>query len=218
MIKARIQTTLALMTLSLCLTLSANAAEKKADKKAEKKTDMKLFVVNTSASSAYWKGTKVTGFHEGHIKIKEGTFEILKGELSKGTVAIDMSSIVDEDLKDPKFNAKLTGHLKSEDFFNVEKFPTATLSIAKVEKIKAGGENTHQVSGDLMIKGMIRPITFPAKISITGDELKAVATMTVDRTKYDIRYGSGKFFQGLGDKLIHDTFIVKVDLAAQAAK
>jgi polyisoprenoid-binding protein YceI len=203
----------AFAVLSLCLgmAVTGQAAEKKA-------AATQTFTVDTTKSVATWKGTKVTGFHVGHINVKDGSLTTTGKELSSGTVSIDMTSITDDDMKkDDPYNAKLITHLKSPDFFSAEKFPTATLKITKVEK-KASGANTHEVTGDLTIKGVTNPVTFPLKITHKDGVLSASGTVTIDRTKYDIRYGSGKFFQNLGDKLIHDKFMVSFDLVANAAK
>lgn len=165
-------------------------------------------------SSIAWHGTKVTGKHDGTIQLKSGSLVESSGKITGGEFTIDMKSIQDTDLTDANYNKKLITHLKSEDFFDAEKNPDAKF-VAKKITHKAGDQ--YEVSGDLTIKGVTKPNTFVATISKTADGYEVVANgITVDRTQYGIKYGSGKFFQGLGDKLIHDTFTIDIKLAASA--
>jgi polyisoprenoid-binding protein YceI len=109
--------------------------------------------------------------------------------------------------------ARLEGHLKADDFFGVEKFPTANFVITKVTPAAAAGKLT--VSGNLTIKGITKPISFPATLAVKGNSLSAVAKgVKVDRTKYDIRYGSKSFFDSIGDKAIDDEFTLDITLVA----
>jgi len=103
--------------------------------------------------------------------------------------------------------------LKSDDFFSVEKNKTAHFEITKVTS-KSG--NDFDLTGKMTIKGITQEITFPATIITTAKEVKATAKITLDRTKWDIKYGSGKFFEGLGDKIIHDDFVIELNLQAEA--
>ena len=158
-----------------------------------------------------WIGKKVTGEHSGTIMVKEGKLAMHDGQLEKGKVTIDMTSILCTDLKG-EWADKLVGHLKNADFFDVENHNTAVLDILKVTPGKDGNSI---VSGNLTIKGITKPIEFPAKIEVKDGKLAAYAEVNVDRTLYDIKYGSGKFFEGLGDKAIHDEFTIKFKIAAQ---
>jgi polyisoprenoid-binding protein YceI len=115
-----------------------------------------------------------------------------------------MTSLISTDLEGDS-KAKLEGHLKSDDFFSVEKHPTSTLVFTNV---KSTGKNSYEVTGDLTIKGITKPITFD--VSIYGN--KATATAKIDRAEYNVRYGSGSFFDNLGDKTIYDEFDLVVDL------
>lgn len=184
--------------------LLANAATEK------KAAGPETFKVDTSASIAKWEGKKIGGGHHGELKVKGGELTVAKGALTGGQVEIDMSSIKDVDLTDAEYNTKLVNHLKSDDFFSVEKHPVSTFKITKVEN--KGGKN--MVTGDLTIKGITHPNTFPADVKLDKGQLKAKGTMTVDRTLYDIRFRSAKFFENLGDKVIRDQFTVSFDLAA----
>ncbi len=161
--------------------------------------------VKTSESTVTWKGYKVTGSHYGTINLKEGALMFDGDKLTGGEFTVDMTSLVSTDLEGES-KGKLEGHLKSDDFFGVEKNPTSKLVFTNV---KASGKNSYKVTGDLTIKGKTNPVTFD--VSVYGN--KATATMKVDRSKYDVRYGSGSFFDNLGDKTIYDEFDLVVDLA-----
>lgn len=160
--------------------------------------------IKTDKSKVVWKGYKVTGSHEGTINIKSGSLTFNEGKLIGGDFVVDMTSLVDTDLNG-EMKGKLEGHLKSDDFFGVENNPTATLVF---KKVTAAGKNAYNVTGDLMIKGKTNPITFT--ISIYGN--KATASLKIDRTKYDVKYGSTSFFDGLKDKAIYDEFDLVADL------
>lgn len=170
--------------------------------------------VDLGASKVEWIGRKVTGQHNGTVEITSGDLKVDNGELAAGKFEIDFNSIKVLDLEDAESNAKLTGHLKSEDFFSAEKHPKATFEITKVEKVSDDKGNNYKVDGNLTIKGITKNISFPAKVNIAGDKLTAQADFNIDRTQWDIKYGSGKFFEGLGDKAIYDDFNIKFDITA----
>ena len=161
--------------------------------------------VDVAQSSINWTGKKVTGQHEGTINLKDGTL-IFKGKkLVGGTFNVDMNSIVVTDLKAGQGKEKLEGHLKADDFFGTEKFATATLIF---KKVVTKAPNAYTVNGDLTIKGITQPVTF----DITTSTNTASTTVKIDRTKYNIKYGSGSFFDNLGDKAINDDFNLTVNL------
>ena len=162
--------------------------------------------VKVSESTVTWKGYKVTGSHEGTINLKSGHLEMKGKKLIGGEFVVDMTSISNTDLEAGKGKEKLEGHLKSADFFGVESNPTAKMVFTTV---KAMNDNSYTVTGDLTIKGITKPVT----LVVSMFENKATATLKVDRTKYDIKYGSGSFFDNLGDKAIYDDFDLVVDLA-----
>jgi polyisoprenoid-binding protein YceI len=172
------------------------------------KTNMK---VDTQKSTITWDGKKVTGAHTGHISIKEGSLEVEGKKLTGGAFVIDMNTITCTDLKDAEYNANFVGHLKSDDFFGVEKHQESKLLI---KSVKQKEKNNVEITGDLTIKGKTLPITFPATVETDGKTLKATAKITIDRTKYEIKYGSGSFFDNLGDKAIDNNFTLTVELVA----
>ncbi len=178
----------------------------------------KVLKIKPAESELLWTGKKVTGAHNGAIKIKDGSLKLSADKVVGGTINIDMSTISVADITDPKTNEKLLGHLKSDDFFSVDKNKTAKFEIKKVEPIAnaPAGKANATVSGDLTIKGTTKPLSFPAVLEVTKDSVKATGTAEVDRTLYGVKYGSGKFFENLGDKAIDDKF--KIDLKVTAAK
>lgn len=161
--------------------------------------------VDVSKSTINWTGKKVTGQHEGTINLKDGNLVFKGKKLVGGTFNVDMASLITTDLKAGQGKEKLEGHLKSDDFFGIEKFPTATLVI---KKATLKSDATYTVTGDLTIKGKTSPITFD--LATTANT--ASANLKIDRTKYDIKYGSGSFFDNLGDKAINDNFDLNVAL------
>lgn len=172
------------------------------------------YKVDNSKSTVKWKGTKVTGEHYGTIDFKEGNLTADGQKIKSGTFQINMESIVNEDLEDESTNQKLVGHLKSDDFFSVDKHPVSTFELKEV-KHKAG--NKYSLTGDLTIKGITHPVTFDATVDVNENQLKANGNMEVDRTLYDIKFRSGKFFSNLGDNLIHDTFNLDFNVVASSA-
>jgi polyisoprenoid-binding protein YceI len=160
--------------------------------------------VNVADSVVQWTGYKVTGQHEGTIMLKQGALIYNNSELVGGKFTMDMTTINTTDLQGDYKN-KLDGHLKADDFFGVDKHKTATLVFTSV---KPNGTN-HTIEGDLTIKG----ITNKIKFNMTVSEKSAVANLKIDRTKFDIKYGSASFFDGLKDRAIYDEFDLKVNLS-----
>lgn len=170
------------------------------------------YQVDAKQSKITWVGRKVTGEHSGNISLANGTL-IYDGKTFKGgNFVMNMESITNTDIESDEYKQKLIGHLKSDDFFSTSKFPKATLAI---KSMKPAGENKYDVKGDLTIKGITKEVEFPATIRTEAGVLKAQAKIVVDRTKYDIRYGSGSFFDNLGDKAIDDKFELNVDLVGK---
>lgn len=161
--------------------------------------------IDTDTSNVEWVGKKIGGQHEGTIKIKSGNLELEGKKIISGNIVIDMTTIVNTDLSDKEYQDKLVGHLNSGDFFGVEKFPTANIVLSKESKFK---KNKAQVTGKLTIKGKTENITF----DLVKTEGKYIATIDIDRSKFDIRYGSNSFFDNLGDKAIADIFTIKISL------
>ena len=160
--------------------------------------------VNVAESNIHWLGKKVTGQHEGNIALSSGVLVMENNALSGGRFVVDMNSMTCTDLEGEYAN-KLIGHLKSDDFFGTATHPEATLVFTAVE---AKGEGVYAVTGDFTIKN----ITHPASFDLTVSENGATAKVVIDRSKYDIRYGSNSFFDNLGDKAIYNDFELDVNL------
>lgn len=168
------------------------------------------YKVDTKASKVEWLGKKVTGQHNGFLSLKSGDFNFEDGVLTGGTFTVDMTTITNSDLSG-EYKTKLENHLKSDDFFGVESYPTATFVITKAVP---QGPNKYKIVGDITIKGKTEEIQFPATIEEKGGQITGVATLTIDRSKFDVRYGSGSFFDDLGDKVIYDNFDLTVSIVA----
>jgi len=169
--------------------------------------------IDINKSTVEWLGTKVTGQHNGTLSLKEGSVNSERGAFKGGRFVFDMNSIKVLDIDDEKWNLKLENHLKSEDFFGVEKHPLAVFEIISATPQK--GSNNYEIKGDLTIKSITHVVTFIAQVNINDSGSHARGKITVDRTLYDIRYKSGKFFEKLGDKTIHDEFIITFDVVTQ---
>jgi polyisoprenoid-binding protein YceI len=160
--------------------------------------------IDAAKSSINWLGKKVTGQHNGTVNFKTGSLVFNKKKLFSGYFLVDMTSLTATDLQG-EYQGKLNGHLKADDFFGTEKFPTATLNF---KKVVAKSANVYTVTGDLTIKGITKPVTFDLATTANSASTKFM----VDRTKYDIKYGSGTFFTSIGDKAIADEFELEVSL------
>lgn len=180
----------------------------------EKPTKATTYKVDTSKSELKWNGKKVTGEHYGTIGLKDGSFTIDGAKLTGGSFVADMNSIVVQDLTDKEYNGKLTTHLKSDDFFSVEKHPMAKFVVTKAVPNAKG---TVDVTGDLTIKGITKPVMFPVTVTPSKDGAMVKGTLVVDRSKYDMKFRSKSFFDTatLGDKMVYDDFTIEVDLVGK---
>jgi polyisoprenoid-binding protein YceI len=176
-----------------------------------------VYKIDTSASKVEWKaGKKIGSFHNGEVKLKSGEISTdPKGQLNGGNFSVDMKTITDHDLTDPTYNKKLVGHLSSDDFFNVEKFPESTFVLKSVTP-KAGSKDEYLVKGDLTMVGKTQPIEFPAKVSSDKKTLSGKAQVVIERLKWGLQYGSDSIFKSLtADKIINDTFELTLNLIAK---
>lgn len=179
--------------------------------------DVTVYKLDTGASTLYWEGSKVVGAHDGTVDIKWGEGYVYDGQPLAGTVVIDMTRIVVLDIEDPSVNARLQTHLETDDFFSVEAHPTATLDMVRMEAREAAGldEPNYTVFANLTIKGVTHGIVFPARIQLAGEEITASADFDIDRTRWGIRYGSGRFFENLGDNMINDLFNIRFEVVGR---
>ena len=174
---------------------------------------------NVTHSTIKWQGGKkivLTDIHYGKINLKSGSLEVDNNSLKSGKFVIDMKTITCDDIKNPKKAAELVGHLSSDDFFSVGKHPVSTFEFNKVVKSKDAGTVT--LKGNLTLKGEKKPLDIPATISWKDGKVTAKAKFKIDRTKWNVRYGSDSFFKGLGDKVILNDISFDIALMASAPK
>ncbi|RNI25863.1 YceI family protein [Rufibacter latericius] len=177
---------------------------------------IQTYKVIPAESKITWIGRKVTGEHTGNITLASGTMLLERTALRGGTFIMDMTSITDTDLEGGS-NKRLVDHLKSDDFFSVEKNPTAKFAITNLipkQNAKAGAAN-YTITGDLTIKGITNQISFPAMVNVKKGVATAKANLKFDRTKWDIKFRSGNFFENLGDKAILDDVELNIELVAK---
>jgi polyisoprenoid-binding protein YceI len=209
----------ALFAAALLGSTTATFAQKSVAKiKTEKvSTKGQAYKLQPQLSTLGWLAKKVTGQHNGTVQFKEGTVLVSGNQVTGGTFVVDMNSIKVEDLTDAGYNAKLVGHLRSDDFFSVDKNQTATFAITNVAQLKnadANGNNA-TITGNLTIKGITKPVSFPAKVGVKDGVAAASGTAIIDRTQFDIRYGSKSFFESIGDKAIDNEFTLSFNVIAK---
>ncbi|GAB3341045.1 YceI family protein [Larkinella ripae] len=172
------------------------------------------YAVDTEQSTLIWNAKKVGGEHTGNIKLTKGEFVFDGKKLTAGNFTADMTTITEN-----KGSERVVTHLKNDDFFAVDKNPTATFKITKLAPISgaAAGQPNYNVTGDLMIKGTTKPITFPAVVKQDGENVEAVAKLTVNRLEYDIKYRAA-LIGTAADKIIEDTFSLDLKLVGKKSK
>ncbi len=180
----------------------------------------KKYQVDLERSILKWKGKKLIGYsHDGILKLSKAELVLEGSTVKKGFVEINMHSLIDHNAMENPNETDLTDHLKSEDFFHVKKYPTSSIKITGAQPVKDNpdaGDRNYILTGDLTIKGITKKIGFPASISADGGLFKMKATIVFDRSKWNIRYGSGSFFDNLGDEMISDDIEVQVLVIANA--
>ena len=195
--------TLSVMLLALTTALSAVAQDKPMTT---------TYKIDNAASTVGWTAKKIVGGHNGNVSTKDGFLTFTGDIITSGEINVDMKTITVADIPaTDEYNAKLVGHLKGPDFFNVEKNPTAKIIIKSSEKTKTG----LKIKGDLTFIGKTNPIEFDAVVSKPDGSVNAKSEVILDRTKWDLKYGSSDFFKGLGDKAIDNKFTLSVNLTAK---
>lgn len=208
-------TLITIITFTSCGDKAKEAETKKAAEAAVAEAMSVTYNVNTDDSTIEWKGFKPTGTHNGTINIKEGIINVNDGAIESGKFAIDMTSITVLDIPvEKEGNAKLVGHLSSADFFDVEKYPVSKFQITGIET----KDGKTMLSGNLTLKDATNNISIPVTTTVNGDKLTLTSeTFTIDRSKWNVEYGSKSFFDNLGDKFINDDIELKVTLTANKA-
>lgn len=217
------------IALALVFTISAVGCKDKAEEAtttdaeaaAVSKSTSEKYTVNVSESTIEWKGSKPTGSHNGTINLENGVFKTDEGKLQSGTFLINMKSITVTDLQSGDGKEDLEAHLKGtvegkeNHFFDVAKFPTAAFEITGTESLADGKT---KLSGNLTIKGEKHNVSFPVNITNEGEQMTVESDpFTIDRTKWNVNYGSKSIFENLGDKFINDDIELKISIKAKKA-
>lgn len=168
------------------------------------------YSIDTTASVVEWVGTKPVGQHNGTLKIANGEFSIADGSITAGKFTIDINSLTDLDMEG-EMKGKLEGHLKSADFFDAAKYPTASFVITAVEPVTGDSAATHKISGNLTLKDSTKNVSFPARVTVADNTVKAIANFNIDRTQWGMYYGND---QSLGDKFIRPEVNIKLNINA----
>jgi len=181
----------------------------------QKKQDS--YEISLPKSSLVWNAKKVTGEHFGNVKLSFGQIVFKNNKLDRGKFIIDMTSIENTDIESEKWNLKLVKHLKSSDFFSTDSFPEAEFKLiqAKINREQDIQYNNYEIAGILTIKDISHEIQFSAQIKPHNTGFIANGEIILDRTLWDIRYRSGKFFKNLEEKLIYDKFSITFSLETE---
>ncbi|WP_341215710.1 YceI family protein [uncultured Wocania sp.] len=195
-----------------CKDKAKEANTKEAETVATAEATAEKYTANVTESTIEWKGFKPTGTHTGTIDLENGVLNLTDGKINSGTFLIDMKSIEVTDIpKEDEYNGKLTGHLKSADFFDVEKHPSAAFEITGLSET----EGKTMLSGNLTLKETKNNVTFPVTVTNTDGAVTLTSeTFTIDRSKWNVKYGSKSFFDNLGDKFINDDIELKITVKA----
>jgi polyisoprenoid-binding protein YceI len=175
------------------------------------------YKVQPQLSTLGWEGKAVTHGHNGTMQFTGGDLTVRNNQVVGGTVTVDMKTMKATDITDAENHAKFVGHMSSDDFFGVEKNPTATFKITSVAPIagaKADADNA-TITGDMTIKGVTQKVSFPAKVGVKNGVAAATGKATIDRTKFGLKYGSKSFFDSIGDKAINDEFMLTFNVIAK---
>jgi len=201
--------------LASCKSDSKAAKAGDAATKAEATVASKTYSISPAESTMTWAGSKVTGSsHNGTIKLQSGELTAEGDKITSGTFNIDMASLENVDFaENAEMKGKLEGHLKAPDFFDVEKFPTASFSITSVAPLAGNDNANYTITGNLTLKGITKSISFPAFVALMENKIAATtASFAINRTDWGIKYKSGNFFKDLGDNVINDDINLTVQL------
>ena len=198
---------------------AAPAASAQKNNSAKMATNAPAYALQPQLSTLGWEGKAVTHGHNGTMQFQSGELLVKGNAVVGGTVTVDMKTMKATDIKDAESQGKFVGHMSSDDFFGAEKFPTSTFKIVSVTPIKGAaqtGDNA-TITGDMTIKGVTQRLSFPAKVGVKDGVAAATGKLTIDRTKFGLKYGSKSFFESIGDKAIYDNFDLTFNVIAKKA-
>ena len=195
----------------------APAASAQKNNSAKMATNAPAFKLQPQLSTLGWEGKAVTHGHNGTMQFNGGELLVKGNAVVGGTVTVDMKTMKATDIKDAESHTKFVGHMSADDFFGVEKFPASVFKIATVTPIKGAAKDADNatIAGDMTIKGVTQRISFPAKVGVKDGVAAASGKVTIDRTKFGLKYGSKSFFESLGDKAINDDFTLTFNVIAK---
>jgi len=176
-----------------------------------------IFEVDVETSVVRWTGRNLFNHHQGTVKLAGGRIEVRNGALQAARFTLDMNRIVCEDLVDTAYNALLIRHLRDDDFFAVDRFPTAEFVCERAESLPActPGTPNYTLHGAMKLRGVAQPLSFPAVIAAAdADHLTGQAQFELDRTQFGSHYGSGKLFAFLGKHVVNDHIHLHIKLHA----
>ncbi len=206
------------ITFAACNTGSDTAETSEAGEVANATENSVTYAIDPEASSLEWLGKELSGkTHNGTIAISEGKLSVEDGSIVAGSFIVDMTSIKDLDIEDPEDNAKLVGHLKDDAFFGVAEHPASTFEVTGIEAVAGEEGVTHHVTGNYTMKDITHEIKIPANVAISEDQITAQSTFSIDRSKWNVKFRSGSFFDDLGDKLIYDDIELTLNLVTKAS-
>jgi polyisoprenoid-binding protein YceI/rhodanese-related sulfurtransferase len=163
--------------------------------------------IDTGKSQVLWTGRNINGSHTGTLRLKSGWLDVAAPHSASGEITLDMESIANTDINDTALNRMLVAHLKSDDFFDTARYPISMFHLRHVTfnpHAKPGNINA-DIDGALTLKGVTADLGFPALIEVLpGGALTAEAHFDIDRTRWNVIYASGKFYEWLGKHLVHD--------------
>jgi len=211
-----------LLATGLCSVLLFSFTKKDDTTSSEKTNDLmdiqnfnavEKFMLDPKKSKVEWTAKGVGKQHNGTVDITTGSIFIDTKQITSIYAFMDMKTIKNADIKDPGFNKQLTDHLKSADFFNISKYPSATFKLKKATRLDVPeGQVNYTIVGDLNMHGITKSVEFPATVIFGKKKVTATALLTIDRTQWEVKYNSGNYFQDLGDKLIEDKIDLKLIL------
>ena len=195
----------------------APAASAQKMNSAKMATNAPAYKLQPQLSTLGWEGKAVTHGHSGTMQFSEGELLVKGNAVVGGTVIVNMKTMVATDIKDAESQGKFVGHMSGDDFFGCEKFPTSTFKIVSVTPIKGAVKEADNatIAGDMTIKGVTQRISFPAKVGVKDGVAAASGKVTIDRTKFGLKYGSKTFFDSIGDKAIYDNFDLSFNVIAK---
>ena len=193
---------------------AASAQKMNSEKMA---TNAPAYKLQPQLSTLGWEGKAVTHGHNGTMNFTDGELLVKGNAVVGGTVTVDMKSMKATDIKDAESHTKFVGHMSADDFFGVDKNPTSTFKIVSVTPLKGAAKDADNatITGDMTIKGVTQRISFPAKVGVKDGVAAASGKVTIDRTKFGLKYGSKSFFDSLGDKAINDEFDLTFNVIAK---